>query len=132
MDGRGWLGVVAFESPGDARQGFRGAEEGVFVGTVADSLAFDSILLSDEFQGCGAQVGKTVVIQGCVGSVVHYAADVEVHVAEFKGLRACIGGTSAAAFGGSEQSEEGHNDEVIDMSIESSADGMVGVNDVRE
>ena len=92
------MGVVVFESPGDARQGFSGAEERVFVGTVADSLAFDSILLSDEFQGCGAQVGKTVVIQGCVGSVVHYAADVKAHVAEFKGLRAGVGGTSAAVF----------------------------------
>ena len=49
VDGSGWLGVVAFESPGDARQGFRGAEEGVFVGTVADSLAFDSILLSEHY-----------------------------------------------------------------------------------
>ena len=98
VDRCGWLGVVTFESPGDARQGFRGAEERVFAGTVANSLAFDSVLLSDEFQGCGAQVGKTVVIQGCVGSVVHCATDIEAHVAEFKGLRACFGGTSVAAF----------------------------------
>ena len=101
VDRCGGLGVVMFEAPGDAHQGFSGAEERVCVGTVADSFAFDSILLSDEFQGCGAQVGKTVVIQGCVGSIVHYAADIEVHVAEFKGLRARVGGTSVAVFRGS-------------------------------
>ena len=95
------MGVVVFETPGDARQGFSGAEERVFVGTVADSLAFDSILLSDEFQGCRAQVGKTVVIQGCVGGIAHCAADIEMHVAEFEGLRARVRGTSAAVFRGS-------------------------------
>ena len=97
-----------------------------------DALTFDSVLLSDKFQGRGAQVRKLVVIQGRVGSIAHCASNVEVDVLEFEGLRASVGSASAAAFGGSEQSEEGHNDEVIDMSIESSADGMVGVNDVRE
>ena len=36
-----------------------------------------------------------------------------------------------AVFGGDEQPEEGHDDEVNDVSVESSADSMVGVNDVR-
>ena len=78
VDGRGWLGVVVLQAPGDACQGFSGAEERVFVGTVADTLAFDSVLLSDEFHGSGAQVWKTVVIQGRVGGVVHYAAYVRL------------------------------------------------------
>ena len=101
VDGRGRLGVVVFESPGDSCQGFRGAEEGVVVGTVADPLPIDSVLLSVEFQGSGAQVGKSVVIQGCVSGVAHCAADIETHVAEFKGLCACVGGASVAAFRGS-------------------------------
>ena len=37
-----------------------------------------------------------------------------------------------AAFRGSEQPVEGHNDEVNDVSIESSADGMLCVDDVTE
>ena len=132
VDGRGWLGVVVFEALGNACQGLCGAEEGVFVGTVADSLAFDSILLSDEFQGCGAQVGKTVVIQGCVRGIVHCAANIKMHMAEFKGLRACVGGAGVAMFRGSKQPVEGHDNEVNDMSVESSIDGVLGVNDVTE
>ena len=46
--------AVLSESPGDARQGFRRAEEGVRVSRVANPFAFDSVLLSDKFQGCGA------------------------------------------------------------------------------
>ena len=52
------------------------------------SINFDSVLLSDEFQGGRAQVGKTVVIQGCVGSVAHCASNVEADVSELEGLRA--------------------------------------------
>ena len=126
------MGVVLFEEPGNACQGFGRAEEWVFVGTVADSLAFDSVLLLDEFQGRGAQVGKTVVIQRCVGSVAHCPADVKMHMAEFKGLRACVGGAGVAVFRGSKQPAEGHDDEVNDMSVELSVDGVLGVNDVRE
>ena len=99
---------------------------------VADALAFDSILLSDKFQGRGVQVGKSVVIQGRVGSIVHHASNGKVDVSELEGLRASVGSASAAAFGGSEWPEESHNDEVNDVSVESSADSMVGVNDVRE
>ena len=40
VDGCSGLGVVGFEMPGNVRQGFCGAEEGVIVGTVADALAF--------------------------------------------------------------------------------------------
>ena len=51
---------------------------------------------------------------------------------EFEGLRASIGGACVAVLGWLEQPEEGHNDEVNNVSIESSADGMLSVDDVRE
>ena len=35
-------------------------------------------------------------------------------------------------FRGSKQPAEGHNDEVDDVSVESSADGVLGVDDVTE
>ena len=129
---RGRLGVVVFEAPGKACQGLCGAEEWVFVGTVADSLAVDCVLLLDEFQGSGVQVGKTVVIQGCVRGIVHCAANIKMHMAEFKGLRACVGGAGVAMFRGSKQPVEGHNDEVNDMCVELSVGGVLGVDDVME
>ena len=132
VDGRGWLGVVMFEVPGDASQGFCGAEERVVVGTVADALAFDSALLSDELWSRGAQVGKLVIVQGRFGGIAHRASNVKVNVLEFEGLRASIGGASAAAFGRLKQPEESHDDEVNDVSVKSSIDGVLGVDDVIE
>ena len=73
-----------------------------------------------------------VVIQGHVWGVAHCAANVEAHMAEFEGLRASIGCAGAATFGWLKQPVEGHNDEVNDMSVELSADGVLGVNDVTE
>ena len=46
--------VVLAESPGDASQGFRRAEKRVRVSGMANPFAFDSVLLSDKFQGGGA------------------------------------------------------------------------------
>ena len=121
-----------FQAPGDACQGLRGTEERVFVGTVADPLAFDTVLLLDKFQGCRAQVGKLVVIQGCVGGVVHHAANVKVDVSEFEGLACSVGGAGVATFGRSKQPVEDHDDEVNDVSIESSLDGALNADDIGE
>ena len=134
-----WMGVVGWAllclrrlAKSDARQGFCGAEERVIVGTVADALAFESVLLSDKFESRGAQMGKSVIIQGRIRGVVHCAANVKVDMAEFEGLRASVGGTGVTVLGWLEQPEEGHDDEVNDVSVKSSMDGVLGVDDVIE
>ena len=45
-----WRGVSQAQSQGDATEGFRGAEEGVVVGRVADLLATHGVLLVREVQ----------------------------------------------------------------------------------
>ena len=99
VHGRGGLGVVVLKALGDACEGLSGAEEGVVVDTVANALAFDSVLLSDKFQGCRAQVRKLVIIQGRIGGIAHCSSDVEVDASEFKGLRVSVGSAGVAVFG---------------------------------
>ena len=69
---------------------------------MANALAFNSVLLSDEFESCGAQVKKSDVIQGRVGGVVHCAANVKGDVLDFEGLRASVRGACVAVLGWSE------------------------------
>ena len=102
VDGCGWLGVVVFKAPGNASEGLSEDEERVVVCTVANALAFDSVLLSDEFQSRGAQVRKSVGNQGRVGGIARHASNVEVDVSELEGLHASVGSAGAAAFGRSE------------------------------
>ena len=65
-----------------------------------------------------------MVIQGCVSGVVDGAIYVEVDVLEFKRLGAGVLGARVAAFGRSQEPEEGHDDEVNDMGVDASADCM--------
>ena len=52
---------------------------------MANPFAFDSVLLSDKFQG-GAWAWEGVVIQGRVGSVIKVPIYVKVDVLELKRL----------------------------------------------
>ena len=47
VDWSGGLGVVFLKPSGDTREGFCRTEERVIVGTMANALAFDSVLLWD-------------------------------------------------------------------------------------
>ena len=89
VDGHSGESVIVFKVPGNASEGLSGPEERVVVCTVANAFAFDSVLLSDKFQSRGAQVGKSVIVQGS-GGIVHCASNVEADVLEFEGLRASV------------------------------------------
>ena len=128
----GRLNVVFLEVSGNVCWGLCRAEERVVVGSVANALAFESVLLSDKFWSRGASVWKSVVIQGRIGGVADHASNVEMDVLEFKGLCASIRHAGVTAFGRPQEPKECHNDKVNDVSIEGSTLRVVDVKGIDE
>ena len=95
-------------------------------------LSAHSILLVRELQGSIFDVSECRVIQRSCGGAAGPAADGEVDVLELEGLGSGFWCGGVGVFSGSEEPEEGDDDEVNDVCIGGAVVGMSGVKDVPE
>ena len=122
------VSVVTSEVSGEAAQGFGRTEDWVVGGAMANLFASDGILLVEELQGReGDSREDILVMQRCRGGVVDGAIDGEVDVLEEEGLGASLGRGRVEVFGGTEEPEEGDNDEVADVAVEGPEFGVTQV-----
>ena len=116
------------EMSGEPGERLHRTHDRVPVCAMADLFTTHGILLVEELQGReGDSREDVLVIQRRGGGVMDGAINGEVDVFEEEGLRPCFLGGGEQAFGGSEQPEEGDNDEVNDVTVEGSQFSIVEV-----
>ncbi len=121
------VGIAEVKTSRNATKSLDGAEEWVVVGAVANLLASHSILLVKERQrSMGDALDRVPVIQRCRGANKDGAVNGEVDVTEAEGLGPSLR-VGEQVFGRSEEPEERDDDEVDDVGVEHSKDGVRGV-----
>ena len=125
-DGRVGCSVSALEPQRDAGESFRGAEERVAVGSMANSFPTHGVLLVREGECSVANSVDDLFIQRRLVSGKGFTVDSESDVAEAEGLGAAFASV-VEVLGRPKQPVEGHDDEVEDMAVDFAVDRMLEV-----
>ena len=125
--------IMLMEVPGKAEESLAWAEERIGSGGVAHRFPTDRVLLVTEAQsGLGQPLQAGRVIQRRVGGTVDLAVNGKVDVTEAEGLGASSRSGGVEVLGGTQEPEEGDDDEVNGVCVEPPIHAMGGVEDRLE